>query len=143
MIFYPQKQHDTYKTKLSDATKDNQYRYERYGFNYSVAIFYSPTAIDMSDIFLHARSSDTSICLDDFTNAIVLDGANDEKGMKAVENIQECFEEEHFGEILYLGVVTASNYDSHSRMIEELFDIINYAISNKRENMIVDFVQLH
>lgn len=142
MIFYPQKQHQEYKTKLLEATKDNQYRYERYGFNYSVAIFYQPKVVGITCSSIHTRFSDRYIQLDDFTTVLVLDAANDEKGMKAVENIQECFEEEHFGETLYLGVVTASNYDSHTRMIEELFEIINYAISNKQENMIVDFLQL-
>lgn len=124
--------------KLLQAMKDFKYRFKRYGINYSIAIGYSPENVDLTPLSLHIRESDLFIVLDHNTCAVILDSTNDEGGIKAANNLLSHFQGNFFSIPLYTGIVTASNYDTVALMMHDLFYLLDYAIKNNMNNIIME-----
>lgn len=130
------------KEKLLQAVKDFHYRFERYEANYSIAIGYSPQDIDLTPLGGFVRKTDSFVILDQHTCAIILDCADDIKGMKAANNLLTHFQGSFFATPLYTCVVTASNYDTDAKMIHELFYLLRYATENNMNNILVESSQI-
>jgi len=142
MGIFSNEQYSIMKEKLTQAVKDFSYRFKRYDVNYSIAIAHSPENIDLSPLSERIRESDRFIIFDHNTCAIVFDFADGTCGIKAANNLLTHFQETFFSTPLYLGIVTASNYDTNSKMVHELFDFLDYAIEHNMNSVLVECSQV-
>lgn len=142
MSIFSNEQHSLMTGKLAQAIKDFSYRFKRYDVNYSMAIGYSPENIDMSPLSQHIRETDRFIVLDHNTCVVIFDCANDEAGTKAANNMLTRFEGTFFSTPLFTSIVTASNYENVSLMMDELFYLLNYAIEHNMKNILMGHSQL-
>lgn len=131
-----------YQKKLVESAMDFSYRYERYNVNYSIALGYSPEEIDLSPMSQFIRDTDIFLVLDDHTCAILLDCADDERGLKAANNLLTKFQGNAFDTPLYSAIVTASNYSDSEKMVRELFYLIDFAIANNTNQQVIDHTQI-
>ncbi len=139
---FSNEQYSIMKEKLTQAVKDFNYRFKRYEVNYSIAIGHSPENIDLSPLSERIRESDRFIILDHNTCAIVFDFADNTCGIKAANNLLTHFQGTFFSTPLYLGIVTAGNYDTNSKMVHELFDFLDYAIEHNMNSVLVECSQV-
>lgn len=121
---------------------DFEYRYRRYEINYSIAIGLTTEEIDMSALSSFIRSSDRFVVLTPNICAVILDSAGDQEGIKAANNLLTYFQNHFFGHTLYAAVSTASNHLDAAQLIHEAFDLLEYAISNNMNNLVVDSSQV-
>ena len=56
--------------------------------------------------------------------------------------MQTEFQYKYFNEKLFISVVAAEDYNNDRVMINSLFDILEYAISNNIDNIVIDKDQL-
>lgn len=134
--------HPIYQKQLLESVMEFRYRYERYNVSYSIAIGYSPDAIDLTSMSNFIRKTDKFVILNNNTCAIFLDSANDESGIKAANNLLTKFQGNAFDTPLYAAIVTASNYASTEVMIRELFYLIDFAIANNINQQVIDHSQI-
>jgi hypothetical protein len=130
------------QSKLLENVVEFSYRYQRYKTNYSIAIGYSPIEIDLKPMSNFIRTTDKFIVLNNNTCAILLDCANDECGIKAANNLLTQFQGNAFDTPLYSAIVTASNYSSTEKMIQELFHLIDFAITNNTNQQVIEHTQI-
>lgn len=128
--------------KLLQTMKDFSYRLKLYGINYSIAIGYSPENVDLTPLSQHIRESDLFIVLDHNTCAVILDSTNDESGIKTANNLLSHFQGKFFSTSLYSAIVIASNYDTVTLMMHDLFYLLDYAIKNNMNNIIMESYQV-
>lgn len=142
MVTFSNGQYSLMKEKLTQAVKDFSYRFRRYEINYSIAIGHTPEAIDLSILSRHIRESDRFIILNHNTCAVILDCTSDTCGIKAANNLLTHFQGTFFSTPIYLGIVTASNYDTDSKMTHELFYLLDYAIEHNMNSILVEQSQV-
>lgn len=128
--------------QLIDEIATFDYSFTRYKVNYSIAIAYTENKIDMEAMNAFLRKTDHLVVLNEYTCAVVFDHANDEDGIKAANHLLTYFQAFHFGETLYACVVTASNYSDQSKMVHDIFQLLDYAISENMNNLILDISQV-
>lgn len=128
--------------KLLRKLSDFDYRFIRYKSNYSVAVAYFPEVVDLSPLKTFIRETDRFFPLQDNVHVIIFDGANDEKGLKAANNLLTYFQHAHFGKSLYASVVTANHSNTAPQMVAKLFDLLDYSISHNMDNLIIDDTQV-
>jgi hypothetical protein len=131
-----------YQKKLLESTKEFRYRYERYNFNYSIAIVYSPEEIDFPPMSNFIRVTDVFIVLDNNTYAIVFDCTDDNSGTKAANILLMKFQGKAFDIPLYSAIVTASNYSSPEEMNRKLFCLLNFGIAHNMNQEVIDHSQI-
>ena len=142
MPTFTHEQHSLMKEKLSQAIKDFAYRFKRYNINYSIAISHTSETIDLTKMSNFIRTTDRFIILNHNTYAIILDCSDELRGIKAANNLLTHYQGIFFSIPLYLSVVTASNYDTNTKMIHELFYLLDYAIKHNMNNILLDHSQV-
>lgn len=142
MSTFTHEQHSLMKEKLSQAVKDFAYRFKRYKINYSIAIGHTPEDTDLSQISGFIRETDRFIVLSHNTCAIILDCSDELRGTKAANNLLTKFQGNFFSKPLYFTIVTASNYEADSKMIHELFYLLDYAIKHNMNNILLEHYQV-
>jgi len=142
MPLFSHEQRSVMGEKLIQAIKDFTYRYKRYGIKFSIAIGHTTDDIDLSSLSEHVRESDRFIVLNHNTCVIVLDCADDDCGIKAANNLLTLFQGNYFSGSMYTAIVTASNYDTSLLMVRELFYLLNYAIENNMNAILVEHSQV-
>ena len=88
------------------------------------------------------RKTDNFIHLENHLYCVVLDGADYDASIKATSNLQTQFQTKYFDKKLYVAVVTAKEYDSDTVMVNSLFNILEYSVSNNMDNMLIDKFQV-
>jgi len=134
----PAKAWKDFQEKILHSTDDYEYRYRRYDIGYSVAIAYAPDPVDTDSLCTRIRRSDRHIVLDEHTHAVVFDCTDDEKGIKASNNLLTYFQSTHFSQTVYAAIVSSGEYPSAIAMISKLFFLLEYAIVNNMDNLIID-----
>lgn len=142
MSTFTHEQYSLMRDKLSQAIKDYSYRLKRYKVNYSIAICHSPKDIDLGPLSSQIRQTDRYIVFGHNTCAVVLDCTNEIEGIKAANNLLTHFQGSFFSTPLYVGIVTAGNYETDTKMIHELFYLLDYAIEHNMNNILVDHSQV-
>lgn len=135
-------QYSLMKEKLSQAVKDFGYRFKRYEINYSITIGYTSEDIDLTQMAGFIRETDRFIILNHNTCAVILDCSDEIRGIKAANNLLTHYQSVFFSIPLYLSIVTASNYETNSKMIHELFYLLDYAIKHNMNNILLDHSQV-
>jgi hypothetical protein len=127
-----------YHKIISDYISDFTYRGNRYNEDYSVAIMLCDADINLGDFLHHTRQTDKFIVLERNFCCVVLDSSPSVVGIKAASNIQTEFQNKNFGKELFTCVVTFKDYDDEYKMINSLFDILEYTLSYEIDNIVVD-----
>lgn len=131
------------RTKLLEEIGDYHYRYVRYKVDYSVALAYTPEIVsDFSMIYSSIRKSDRHIPLNEHFHAVIFDFSNEEKGIKATNNLLTHFQHAHFSKSVYASVINCEGFTTSSAMIAKLFYLLEYAIRHKMDNLLMDKSQL-
>lgn len=126
------------KERLTQEVDSFDYRFKRYGINYSVIIGFIAEPIDFARSTLSIRKSDSFITITPNIYAVILDSANDSNGIKAANKLMAYFQQTHPYTRLYTCAVTASNHESLNQMINELYYLLTYAITNDISNTLID-----
>ncbi len=142
MINVFKEKRQTLQAKLLHEATDYEYRFKRYHLNYSIAIGFTPESIDMTPLSAFIRASDRFVVLEPNICAIILDGTADEGGIKAANNLLTYFQNHFFGHSLFASVATASNFIDASHLVHEVFDLLEYAIANNMDNLLIDSSQV-
>lgn len=127
---------------LLDEIADFDYSFTRYNVNYSIALGYSEDKVDMEAMHTHLRQSDRLVLLNEYLCAVIFDQTNDEGGIKAANLLLTYFQTAYFGKSLYACVVTASNHSNPSKMVHDLFHLLDYSISKNMNNLVLDMSQV-
>lgn len=127
-----------YHKIILDYINDFTYRSDRYNADYSIAIVLCDSDINLGNFLQHTRQTDKFIILEKNLCCVVLDSSPSEVGIKAASNIQTEFQSINFGKELFTCVVTFKDYNDEYKMINSLFDILEYALSYRIDNVVVD-----
>lgn len=142
MSTFTHEQHSLMKDKLSQAVKDFSYRLKRYKISYSIAVGHTTKEdIDLSLVSDYIRETDRFITLNHNTCAVVFDCTDEITGIKAANNLLTHFQDSFISTPLYVSVVIASNYEADSKMIHELFDLLDNAVEHNMNNIILEQTQ--
>ncbi len=132
-----------FQEQLISSTADFHYRYTRYSMPYSLAVIYiSESDVDLSIFKHHLRSSDIFIMLQENLCAIVFDGANEEEGLKAAENLLAQVQNICFTKHLYMAIVTESTDSTEFQTVHDLFDLLSYALQHNMDNCVIENSQI-
>jgi hypothetical protein len=141
-MLHTPKQRQLFQMRLLEEITDLNYAFTRYQINYSIAIGHTEEAIDMTPLSTYLRKSDRLVVLDEHLCAIIFNHTDDEGGIKAANNLLTYFQTSYFSKSLYACVVTASNHSDPSQAVHALFDLLNYAVSQNMNNLILDISQV-
>jgi len=123
---------------IAEYISDFTYRSNRYNEDYSIAVMLCDADINLGHFLHHIRQTDKFIVLEKNLCCVVLDSSPPDVGIKAASNIQTEFQDKNFGKRLFTAVATFKDYDDEYKMINSLFDILEYAISYEIDNIVVD-----
>lgn len=118
------------------------YRKKRYKLNFSIAIGLCDEQINLSEFIEIKRKTDDFIVLQNNLCCIIFDGADSDSAIKAAANMQTDFQYKYFNKKIFVSVVAAEDYDDDIAMVNSLFDILDYAISNDLDNIVIDKNQM-
>lgn len=131
-----------YHEIIVDYISDFTYRSDRYNEDYSIAVILCDSSIDLGNFLHHTRQTDKFIVLEKNLCCVILDSSSSDVGIKAASNIQTEFQSKNFGKHLFTCVVTFKDYNDEYKMINSLFDILEYALSYNISNFVVDKDQM-
>ena len=127
-----------YHKNIKEAVEHYAYRGDRYNINFSIAIGVSDEDIDLSSFSEFTRKSDAFLILEKNICCIILDCTPPGGGMKAAGNMLTGFQQRFFGRSLYSSVVCYSDYQDINKMVNHLFDVLEFAIDHNMDNLVVD-----
>lgn len=127
-----------YGQTVTDALKDKIYECERYKVNFSLALGATLTDIDMNKFAEMIRETDELIILSNNVCCIVFPFTDHAQGVKAASNLLSKFEMKFFSQKVYLSVVNTEECPTPDFHVQQLFDILVYAISNGMNNLPID-----
>lgn len=123
---------------LLKEIREFSYRHQRYQIDYSLSIGYSPEPVELNSLSAFIRESDHFIELKPNICAVILDCANDDNGVKAANNLLSRFQGNFFSTPLYASIVTARDFETPLLMVNDLFYLLDYAITHNMNNMLMD-----
>jgi hypothetical protein len=119
------------------------YRFSRHHLFYSIALIYVAEAdIDFTTFKKYLRTSDQITLLQEDLCAIVLDGTNEDQGIKAAENLLAQLQNICFTKHLYMAVVTVNSNDTEFQTVHDLFDLLSYALNHNMDNSVIEYSQV-
>jgi len=127
-----------YGQTILDALKDQIYECERYKVNFSLALGATLSDIDMHKFSEMIRETDKFIILDNNICCIVFPFTDYAQGVKAASNLLSKFEMKFFSEKIYLGIANTEECPAPDIHVQQLFDILIYAVSNGMNNLPID-----
>ena len=127
-----------YLSIIEDKIKDYMYRSERYGQKFSLSIGLCNFGVDLRDFESFIRQTDEFIILEDNLCCIILDCAPSCNGIKAANNMLAGFQSRYFSKALYSSVVSSDDFPDKDKLLRELFYVLEYAINNNMDNIVVD-----
>lgn len=131
----------TLQGRLESKMSEYEYRFSRYGIDFSIAVVYTPKRIRMSQFGSYIRSTDRYVFLGRGIYGIIFDCADHEKGIKAANNLLTRFQHTFFSTPIYASIVSANDYKDPSQRLSKLFDLLAYALRHNMDNLIMDDTQ--
>jgi len=132
-----------YLQEIISHLDDYSYRSKRYNIEFSLAIGLCNESIDLTTFINFKRKTDTFITLETNLCCIVLDCTAADSAIKTASNLLSVFQSKYFNKELFTAVVTSKDYDdNNNRMINDLFDILDYSVSNNMDNLVLDQSQM-
>lgn len=136
-------QRKRFQAQLITQSAEYHYRFSRHHLFYSIALIYVAEAdIDFTTFKKHLRLSDQIILLESNLCAIILDGTNEDHGIKAAENLLSSLQHICFTKHLYMAVVTVNSDDTEFQTVHDLFDLLGYAINHNMDNSVIERSQI-
>ena len=129
---------NNYLSMIHDNMNEYSYRNKRYNINYAVAVGLCDNDIALNNFGNLARETDKFIILEDNLCSIILDCTPVHHAIKAASNMQTAFQNQYFNKSLFTSVVSSEDYTCNHKMINSLFDTLEYAITENMDNMVVD-----
>lgn len=129
---------EKYGQKIIESLKDQIYECERYKVNFTLAIGATSSDIDMKNFSDIIRETDRFIVLDDHICCIAFPFTDHDQGLKAASNLLSKFEMQFFSKKVYLGIANTEECPSPEVHIQQLFDVLVYAITNGMNNIPMD-----
>jgi len=128
-----------YEAEILACIQDNVYQNERYKVNFSLAIGATPSSKVDVQIFAHLiRKTDKFFILGKHISCAVFSFVDSEQGLKAASNLLSQFEVKFFAEEIYLSILNVEDCTNVEKRVNELFSILEFAISNKMNNIPLD-----
>ena len=126
-----------HNAKLDELIFLYKYRFHRYGLEFSLLFLYTKEAIELSSYGSLVRMTDSFLKIEDNFYAIVYEGADLEKSIKAAQNVIAHFEHDHQSKNIYVAAVSAEERSDENDMIDQLFIRLGKSIKEKLTNTIV------
>lgn len=119
-----------YQEEILKHLEEYSYRKQRYGIDYTIALYISSKEIPKDIIKSYIRCTDRLIPLDANFVAVIFDFADEEKGLKASENLLSLIEPELFEEEIYLGVVSSHGDFDEKGSVRHALDLLIESIQS-------------
>ena len=132
-------------TMILDEISDYLFRKKRYELDFALTLAISDSNESTGDFSNHIRQTDKYIVLDKGSlGCIVFDGVSTDNAIKAATNLQTIFENRNFGKSHFISMVSSSDFGNEDayKMINSLFDLLEYAISNNNSHKVIDLSYL-
>lgn len=127
-----------YQQLIVNKIDDYFYKRKRYGQHFSLALALSDPDTDIKVFNEHNRQTDKFIVLEKNLCCEIFDGTTAESGIKAASVLLTSFENHFYSKRIFISIVFSKDFNTSSQMVSRLFDILEYAYSQKMENMVVD-----
>ncbi len=129
--------HDLFESVRPSYQKFD-YRFQRNGLTFSMALFYSPDSLD-EIVFTHSiRTTDKIIRVYDNLFCIIFDISSGIKGFKACQNILSAYETKHFSQQLYISYASIEEYPYEEIIFSHLKSFLDYALKENLVNQVTD-----
>lgn len=132
------KMYELIKEKLTQQISNYEYRYERYNQNYSIAIAYTTENIDLSQMDSYIRTSDSFIKIQPNLCAVILDFTDGITGVQAANKLLTSFNNTFYEKQIFAAVATANEHTTTMSLINELFNILKFGLTNDMDNLVLD-----
>ena len=101
-------------------------------------IISSAESIDFTQFSSFIRKSDSFILIAPNLCAVIFDFANDSNGVKTANKLLAHLQQTYRDEKIYSCIVTASNHEGATHMVNELCYLLKYALANYIDDTLVD-----
>jgi len=119
------------------------YNFSRYNTHYTIAIVYiSEEDGNLNVLSKNLRKSDRLVMFQKNLCAVIFNSANETNGLKAANNLLTDLQALFFSKHLYMAVVTATHCKSSFQLVYDLFDLLQYAIKNNMNNLVLESSQI-
>ena len=98
---------EKYHDKIAELIHLYEYRFNRYGLEYSLVLCYQREGEDLSDIGSLVRLTDSYMMLEKRYYCVVYEGTNLDQAMKAAHHIILHFKREHGSNEIFVSAVSA------------------------------------
>ena len=118
-----------HRTSLDELIIVYKYRFYRYGLQFSLLFCYAQEDFDLSPYASLIRLTDSFVKLEDNFYAIVYEGVDVDKSLKAGDNIiRRLKRDNNSDEIIYVAAVSAAECSKDNDMIDLIFDRLGMKI---------------
>ncbi len=119
-----------YKRKILDNIQEYSYRKRRYGVDFTITLYISSKKIDLDIVKNYIRDTDKLIQLASNVIAVVFDFADEERGLKASENLLSLLEPRLFDEEIFISIVNSHDNFDEKEQVRHLLDLLIESIQN-------------
>ena len=126
---------EEYQKRILESIENEVYECERYKINSSLVIGDVSAGTHINEFSQEIRETDKFILLDSHTCCMIFPFTDTAQGVKAASNLLSKFEMKHFSEKVYFGIVNIEDCKSPTTQVGHLFDILEFAISNRMNNI--------
>ena len=130
----------SYENKILEAIEENIYIYERFNISFSIALGAVDADIDLKEFSKVIRKTDRCVVMQEHICCIIFGFVDTSKGIKATSNLLSKFEATFFSKKAYLGVVNIENFEKPRDMVEKVFDILKFSLTEGMDNVPLDDV---
>ena len=122
--------YNRYKNEIIKEIGEYSYRKRRYNVDFTLALFMSEKRLQMQLMDSFIRDTDKLIVLDENLVCVAFDFSNEEKGLKATENLLTQLEPKHFEHRLFVSVENSNEYSDEDEQVRKLLDTLIEEIQN-------------
>lgn len=130
----------SHKDKVMDSISDEEYRFTRYGIDFSLAAVYSESEEALRDLRKYLRQTDKLIELSPHCSCICFDSTKIEGAIKVSQNIIKDFSVENSVKKIYIGVTGAGHDESNYNIVTRAFYTLNEAKKHNVSTVEDDYV---
>ncbi len=119
-----------YKEVIVAHLQEYDYKKERYKVDFTLALFLAKEKIDTPALRKYIRYTDKLIALDTNLLAVVFDFTNEEKGLKAAENVLSIIEPSLSSYEIYISVVNSRESLDDGELARKALNLLIENIEN-------------